>query len=1097
MSDDPNLQGSSSQSTLLKWVKRSLVAIVCLVILAAVTLAIRLMSGPVAIPYVAEIAARSFSSAPVKVKLGAVEFAYSAEKGSSLILKDALLQVSGRASAQVLLPQVEAQLYLPSLLWGDVQITSLSLVRPSALVTLQTSSEPLPKAQVQLVALDKFSVLIASELRRWDLEKIHVETGAVRVKYTDSTYIARGIDADFLLLDDLAFAANANVAGREGRWQWELRRDVDLHSGERELSVRINDATFADLMPLHSARTAPEIAQARISSKGLARLDATGAFKDASLEVKTENLKFGRNEEDIRLDSVDLAFSMRRNINDLIVERAIIRSGDTRFVMGGVVTPPLGQDEPWTYTLGSREVVLAPTDVDAKPLIFFDSHASGRLDPAEQTFYIDSAAGIGQNLRVLAAGSIYYGAGGPYVALAVNSPSLNVGQLLQIWPVSAAHETRSWLTEHMVGGMVREVKLDIALGPAAFDGIKGGDPGWRGDDITASFDFDNLALRPLETLPVAGMLSGNGKIAGESLVMEGGEGAFYMQDGNRVAIPYIRFEAADLAKPGPQLARLELELAGKADDLAVLIDSEPVDALEQLGAVPADFSGKGELKVKAAFLLEKDIKVEDVEWSAELKTDGLSSKAEFSGQILSDADLTISANNEKLRVQGTGKLNGLKADLDMSVPLGNEGGVSKQDIVLKASARDFAKQAPGITEFVRGPMTVQVDEEGDAQVYNLDLREAQIMLDPVGWSKAAGVPARARFRLESSKKGLVVQNFSLSSDGVDVRGNLRLSSKGDLLKASFSRFNLRPSDDVQLSLTRQKKGALLAKVRGSSFDGRSVLAKLTGGEEADPKDKSKVSFVFDVLLQRVTGFHSVFVQDFKLKGQAHNGQLQNISVQGKTQGKNDFSVALAPSESGSSFAGSLVNTGEVLRFLNLFDRMRGGRGDVQVQMPSQKDWQGTFVVKDFSIIDDKAIKALAKVPASRRTAANNEIYSAAVRSGEASFQKMEMPFVRNGDVIRIEGGRLVGAVLGGSFEGAANLKTKALDLKGTFVPAYAINNLFAKLPIIGLALGGGSQDGGLIGVTYKLEGTFNNPKVKVNPASAIAPGIFRRIFEYK
>ena len=37
----------------------------------------------------------------------------------------------------------------------------------------------------------------------------------------------------------------------------------------------------------------------------------------------------------------------------------------------------------------------------------------------------------------------------------------------------------------------------------------------------------------------------------------------------------------------------------------------------------------------------------------------------------------------------------------------------------------------------------------------------------------------------------------------------------------------------------------------------------------------------------------------------------------------------------------------------------------------------------------------------------------------------------------------------------------------------------------------------LIGVTYRLRGNANKPVLDVNPQSAIAPGIFRSIFEYR
>jgi len=71
-----------------------------------------------------------------------------------------------------------------------------------------------------------------------------------------------------------------------------------------------------------------------------------------------------------------------------------------------------------------------------------------------------------------------------------------------------------------------------------------------------------------------------------------------------------------------------------------------------------------------------------------------------------------------------------------------------------------------------------------------------------------------------------------------------------------------------------------------------------------------------------------------------------------------------------------------------------------------------------------------------------------------------------------------------------------MALTGTFIPIYALNNLFGRIPVIGEILGGGS-DGGLFGVTFRLDGPIADPALTFNPISSITPGIFRRIFEFQ
>ena len=71
-----------------------------------------------------------------------------------------------------------------------------------------------------------------------------------------------------------------------------------------------------------------------------------------------------------------------------------------------------------------------------------------------------------------------------------------------------------------------------------------------------------------------------------------------------------------------------------------------------------------------------------------------------------------------------------------------------------------------------------------------------------------------------------------------------------------------------------------------------------------------------------------------------------------------------------------------------------------------------------------------------------------------------------------------------------------MDVTGTFMPVYGLNRIFGELPLFGPLLGNG-RDRGLIGVTFKLDGDADEPKLQINPLSIIAPGIFRSIFEFR
>jgi len=59
---------------------------------------------------------------------------------------------------------------------------------------------------------------------------------------------------------------------------------------------------------------------------------------------------------------------------------------------------------------------------------------------------------------------------------------------------------------------------------------------------------------------------------------------------------------------------------------------------------------------------------------------------------------------------------------------------------------------------------------------------------------------------------------------------------------------------------------------------------------------------------------------------------------------------------------------------------------------------------------------------------------------------------------------------------------------------YALNSVLGNIPFIGTLMTGTEDGSGVFAATYKMKGPLEDPEVKVNPLSALAPGILRNIF---
>ena len=75
----------------------------------------------------------------------------------------------------------------------------------------------------------------------------------------------------------------------------------------------------------------------------------------------------------------------------------------------------------------------------------------------------------------------------------------------------------------------------------------------------------------------------------------------------------------------------------------------------------------------------------------------------------------------------------------------------------------------------------------------------------------------------------------------------------------------------------------------------------------------------------------------------------------------------------------------------------------------------------------------------------------------------------------IRDGVVRGPMIGATIEGKIDYARDEVHMRGTFVPLYGLNNMFGQIPIVGLFLGGGSNEG-LLGITYEVTGS---PAIRV------------------
>jgi hypothetical protein len=154
----------------------------------------------------------------------------------------------------------------------------------------------------------------------------------------------------------------------------------------------------------------------------------------------------------------------------------------------------------------------------------------------------------------------------------------------------------------------------------------------------------------------------------------------------------------------------------------------------------------------------------------------------------------------------------------------------------------------------------------------------------------------------------------------------------------------------------------------------------------------------------------------------------------------------------------------------------GGRAEFQLRM------------RDFKVVRVPAMATLLSTVASLRGLVD------ALNGEGITFVSMDAPVVIAGDRVTIGEARMAGPAIGLTATGSYEMKRDALDIDGVVVPSYGLNSILGAVPVVG-DLFVSRQGEGMFGMTYSVNGPIANARVGVNPVSALAPGIFRRIFE--
>lgn len=1082
---------------------RILLMLAVVLIVAAAALAWRLSSGPLTLNIFADaVRARIAESVgpEARVRLDAIVLAWTIDGGPRVRLRG--LVVSDRASGLAAeLPTTDVRVKGWDLLFGRFTPQSINLYSPRLAIPVDAGASTAPDIFLQ------FAHRSLGELKKsaWaiGLTGIRVNDATIELRSTDPQGHSRtwsDVEASLLLQPaEQTLALDAKGIGYGGAWSIAACHEPHSSGHGSTLTVAANDITLDDILGASAGLPTASAMRIPLYPNFSARFDDGGALREAELKiiVGAGYIEFGDDDTQL-LDEARLDLYWAADKRSLEIRPSVVEFGETVFRFTGRVAPPMeANDAIWNFGFFSEDSTIASDSVDGPPAKLDAILVSGSVDFDSLLVEISQFGVNAAGKPALAGrGHVDLGAFGPKITVDLSVLPVPARLVKQLWPGFVAPPARRWVMANVGDGEEVEGYVRAIIGEAELDG----DPetfGWGDDDVQVSFKAKNVDVKTFGALPRLQIDTLNGRITGGLFEADVASGFMATPSGGRVRISDGRFVIGDI-RPRNQTANLRLALSGSAKDVGAIVDADPIGAIRRIGVTPKGLKGKVDGKVQAALALIKDLPFDDIDWSLDAQLTGFGSEDPIAGRKVDKGDLRLLVDGAAAKITGKASFDGTVASVDLVEPFdGRSGGVSKLGIKIRLTEEERKKQGIDLDGVLRGPVDVAIDTGDDGEErYKVDLTEAEFVLPMFDWTKKAGIPAAASFALVKGKKGDRVRELEIESRDLAIVGDVKLDPKGGIESGAFTRFRIGKNDIHLLKVTRRKDDGMEIDVAANAIDARPIIDSITGpsGSKNEPQKNITIRAAAD----RLYGYNSATLNGVEFSARVVDGRTMSMTLVGQS-GKRDVTRAeLRPDGVNRQLVVSSENAGDFFRFLNLYKRMRGGKAELTATMVGPSRATGRFRVRNFRVSEDQALKQLVK--RGNFESVVNDSRPLDMRpiaeTGDAVFDGLAVAFALDGDRLTIGDALLKGRAIGGTMKGNVNFATKRISITGTIVPAYGINNMFGRIPLLGEALGGG-RNGGLFGVTFKMAGRIGKTEMVINPVSAVAPGIFRKVFEYQ
>jgi hypothetical protein len=731
------------------------------------------------------------------------------------------------------------------------------------------------------------------------------------------------------------------------------------------------------------------------------------------------------------------------------------------------------EDGKLTELVGQMQVSdlqLNPGSLYDAPLEFAGLFADFRLQTEPFRLQVGEMLVRDGETRVLLDGSAAADADGWTYALNGKVDEISVARIKELWPAAAPPKPREWVQENLFAGTLKDARV-------ALRGQGSGKP-----FVHLDTSFSGVHVRFQKHMPPLQEASGHFNLHGTRLVAIASAGHVTADEGGEVDVAGTSFIIPDtsIKGGGPGIARVEA--SGSVTAALSLLNRPPLNVMSKAG-LPVELAD-GTVRVAGTLSvpLRKGVAPDEIRYHYSGQLFDVESRVLVPGQEVRSELLTVEGDQSRVEIAGKASLSGvpLTAAWRQGIGAGSDptsfvnGTVALSENVLKT----FNIGLPTGTVFGEGTgryslrLTPGVPPE---LTLTSALEGIGLRIPSLSWRKppdAAGLlDMVVTLRAQPS-----VDRLRIDASGLTASGTVTTREDGSLERAAFSSVSLGDWLNGPVEFTGRGSAPPELRMTGGRIDMR--LAPFTSSSgSADGSGSGAGIGPITLGLDRLqvtdsialTGFNGIFSVAGGFRGEF----AANLN------GQTPLSGILVPEGGGTATRIKSRDAGGIFRAAGVLRHGEGGNFDMTLVPAAQAgEYDGRMTMRNMRIKDAPSMAAL--VNAISLVGLVNEL------SGQGIlFSEVEAKFRLGSTHLIVHESSAVGPSIGLSMEGNYNLATTALDMRGVISPLYMLNAIGSVLT---------RKGEGLIGFSFRLRGTADDPAVQVNPLSALAPGMFRELF---